>query len=99
MLFMVIERFKDRDALAVYRRFRERGRMTPDGLTFVESWVEANCERCFQIMECGDLRLLQQWATHWCDLVEFEFVPVVPGKATAEALMPLLDRPAGEGGS
>ena len=54
MLFMVIERFKDRDALAVYRRFRERGRMTPDGLTFVESWVEANCERCFQIMECDD---------------------------------------------
>ncbi len=96
MLFMVIERFKDRDALAVYRRFRERGRMTPDGLTFVESWVEANCERCFQIMESDDLRLLQQWATHWRDLVEFEFVPVVPGKATAEALMALLDRPAGE---
>ncbi len=99
MLFMVIERFKDRNALAVYRRFRERGRMTPGGLTFVESWVEANCERCFQIMECDDLRLLQQWATHWRDLVEFEFVPVVSGKATAEALMPLIDRPAGEGGA
>ncbi len=96
MLFMVIERFKDRDALAVYRRFRERGRMTPECLSFVESWVEANCERCCQIMECDDLRLLQQWATHWRDLVEFEFVPVVPGKATADALMPLIDRPAGE---
>ena len=91
MLFMVIERFKDRDALAVYRRFRERGRMTPDGLTFVESWVEANCDRCFQIMECDDVRLLQVWAAHWCDLVEFEFVPVAPGKATAEALAPLLE--------
>ncbi len=97
MLFMVIERFKDRDALAVYRRFRERGRMTPDGLTFVESWVEANCERCFQIMECDDVRLLQVWAAHWRDLVAFEFVPVAPGKATAEALMPLIDRPAGGG--
>ncbi len=96
MLFMVIERFKDRDALAVYRRFRERGRMTPDGLSFVESWVEANCDRCFQLMECDDLRLLQQWAVQWRDLVELEFVPVVPGKATAEALMPLLDRPSGE---
>ncbi len=91
MLFMVIERFKDRDALAVYRRFREHGRMTPDGLTFVESWVEANCDRCFQIMECDDLRLLQRWAVHWRDLVEFEFVPVVPGKAAAEALAPLLE--------
>ncbi len=96
MLFMVIERFKDRDALAVYRRFRERGRMTPDGLTFVESWVEANCDRCFQIMECDDVRLLQLWAAHWRDLVAFEFVPVAPGKATAEALMPLIDRTAGE---
>ncbi len=91
MLFMVIERFKDRDALAVYRRFRERGRMTPDGLTFVESWVEANCERCFQIMECDDLRLLQVWAAQWRDLVEFEFVPVVTGKATAAAFAPLLE--------
>ncbi len=96
MLFMVIERFKDRDALAVYRRFRERGRMTPDGLTFVESWVEANCDRCFQIMECDDVRLLQQWAAHWRDLVAFEFVPVAPGKATAEGLMPLLDRAHGD---
>ncbi len=79
MLFMVIERFKDPDALAVYRRFRERGRMTPDGLTFVESWVEANCDRCFQIMECDDVRLLLQWGVHWLDLVDFVFVPVVPG--------------------
>lgn len=93
MLFMVIERFKGRDALSVYRRFRERGRMTPEGLTFVESWVEANCDRCFQLMECSDPRLLQQWAAKWRDLVEFEFVPVVPGKETAEALSPLLDEP------
>ncbi len=91
MLFMVIERFKDRDALAVYRRFRERGRMTPEGMTFVESWVEANCDRCFQIMVCDDVRLLQQWAVQWRDLVEFEFVPVMPGKATAEALMALVE--------
>ncbi len=98
MLFMVIERFKDRDALSVYRRFRERGRMMPEGLRFVESWVEANCERCFQIMECDDLRVLQQWAVQWRDLVEFEFVPVVPGKDTAEALMPLIDRSPGDEG-
>ena len=96
MLFMVIERFKDRDALAVYRRFRERGRMLPDGLTFVESWVEANCDRCFQVMACEDPRLLQRWAAQWRDLVEFEFVPVAPGKETAAALMPLIDRPPGD---
>ena len=56
MLFMVIERFKDRDAKAVYRRFREHGRGTPDGLRYVNSWIEANLDRCFQVMECDDVR-------------------------------------------
>jgi hypothetical protein len=65
MLFMTIERFKDRDARAVYRHFREHGRMLPDGLTYVGSWVETNFDRCFQLMECDDARLLQQWATRW----------------------------------
>src|SRR6266478_3134936 len=76
MLYMIIERFKNRDAKAVYRRFREKGRMAPDGLAYVESWVETNFDRCFQLMECADLRLLEQWADRWRDLVDFEFVPV-----------------------
>jgi hypothetical protein len=90
MLFMVIERFKNRDAKAVYRRFREQGRMAPEGLKYVGSWIEANCDRCFQLMECDDPRLLQQWVTHWQDLIEFEFVPVVPSKETVETIAPLL---------
>ena len=56
MLFMVIERFRDRDAKAVYRRFRDQGRMMPDGLEYVGSWIEANFDRCFQLMECDDAR-------------------------------------------
>lgn len=90
MLFMVIERFKDRDARAVYRRFREQGRMTPEGLTYVGSWIEANFDRCFQLMECDDPRLLQQWVIGWQDLIEFEFVPVVPSKETVGTITPLL---------
>jgi uncharacterized protein DUF3303 len=90
VLFMVIERFKDQNLHAVYRRFREHGRMTPEGLAFVGSWVEASGSRCFQLMECDDLRLFQQWIAHWHDLAEFEVVPVVLGKDTAEAIMPLL---------
>ena len=86
MLFMVIENFRDQDAKAVYRRFRDLGRLTPDGLTFVSSWVEANLGRCFQLMECDDVTLLQRWVAEWSDLVEFEIVPVVPGKAVADAL-------------
>ena len=86
MLFMVIERFKNRDAKAIYRRFRDRGRMMPEGLTYVGSWIEANLDRCFQLMECDDPRLFQQWVAEWHDLVEFEIVPVVPSKETKEAL-------------
>jgi len=86
MLFMVIESFRKQDAKAVYRRFREKGRMVPDGVAFVSSWVEADLTRCFQIMECDDVALLQRWVVQWSDLVEFEIVPVVPGKSTAEAL-------------
>lgn len=90
MLFMVIEHFKNRDAIAVYRRFREQGRMMPEGLKYVGSWVEANFDRCFQLMECDDPRLFQQWVIRWQDLGEFEIVPVVPSKETAETITPLL---------
>ena len=90
MLFMVIERFRDRDARAVYRRFRDRGRGAPEGLRYVGSWVEANFDRCFQLMECDDVRLLQQWVLHWSELVDFEIVPVVAGSDTYEVVKPTL---------
>jgi hypothetical protein len=90
MLFMVIERFKNRDARAVYRRFQEKGRMAPEGLKYVGSWIEANFDRCFQLMECDDPRLLQQWIVQWQDLIEFEIVPVVPSQETVETLTPML---------
>ena len=90
MLYIVIERFKKREAISVYRRFREKGRMTPEGLKYLESWVETNFDRCFQLMECADTQLLDKWAAHWKDLVEFEFVPVRRSKEAAESLAPLL---------
>ena len=93
MIFMVIERFRDRDAKAVYRRLRDQGRMMPDGLRYVGSWIEANFDRCFQLMECDDLRLLQEWVLESNrDLgMTFEIVPVVPSKETREVVAPFLD--------
>ena len=88
MLFMVIEKFKNGTAPAIYGRSREKGRMLPDGLRYIDSWVEANLERCFQIMECDDPRLFQQWVLRWQDLIEFEIVPVVPSKQAAEVVNP-----------
>jgi hypothetical protein len=90
LLFMVIERFRDRDAKAVYRRLRDQGRGLPDGLRYVDSWIEASFDRCFQLMECDDARLLQEWVAFWGDLVEFEIVPVVPSTQTREMIEPLL---------
>jgi hypothetical protein len=83
---MVIERYRNQDAKAVYRRFREKGRQMPEGLGFVGSWVTADLDRCFQLMESERVELLQQWVAQWSDLVEFEIVPVVAGKETAAAL-------------
>ena len=86
MLFMVVENFREQNAKAVYRRFRDHGRLTPDGLTFVASWVSADLGRCFQVMESDDIALLQRWVAEWSDLIDFEIIPVVPGKDTAAAL-------------
>jgi len=76
MLFMVIERFRNRDAAPIYRRFRERGRMLPQGLRYLNGWTETNFDRCFQLMECEDERLFADWIANWNDLVDFEIVPV-----------------------
>lgn len=86
MLFMVIERFKNRDASPVYKRFREHGRMAPEGLKYIDSWVETNFDRCFQLMECENAELLQEWIAHWKDLVDFEIIEVMTSQQ-ASALM------------
>lgn len=77
MLFMVIEHFKGRNPEPVYKRFADKGRMMPDGLSYVNSWIEVHMDRCFQVMETADPALLQEWISNWSDLVDFEVVPVV----------------------
>ena len=93
MLFMIIERFKDCDMLPIYKRVRDEGRTIPEGLNYIDSWVEPNFGRCFQLMECDDLRLLQQWALGWRGSgTTFEIVPVVSSKETREVVVPFLER-------
>jgi Domain of unknown function (DUF3303) len=84
MLYMIIETFRG-DPAAVYRRFRERGRMAPDGLRYVNSWVTADFQRCYQVMDCDDARLLDAWLEQWQDLVAFDVVPVVTSAEAAAA--------------
>lgn len=89
-LYMVVEHFKNKDAIPVYRRFREQGRMAPDGVTYVSSWVDDKFQRCYQLMETHDPRLLDQWISRWSDLVEFEVFPVMTSKEAAEKIAPRL---------
>lgn len=78
MLFMVIERFKNSDGKEVYARFSEKGRMMPEGLSYVASWTESSGGgRCFQVMECEDAELIQKWISNWDDIVDFEFTAVL----------------------
>lgn len=90
MLFMIVETFKDKDAVPVYRRFRDRGRLAPEGLTYVSSWIAENLERCFQLMETDDRALLDQWMASWDDIVDFEVYPVMSSREAAEKISPLL---------
>ena len=93
MLFMVIETFRDSDMLPIYQRVRDKGRSLPDGLKYIDSWVEPNFRRCFQLMECNDLRLFQEWSLQWRGMgVTLEIVPVVSSKDTREVVAPHLDK-------
>jgi len=89
-LYMVIEHFRNGDPVPVYRRFRDRGRMAPEGLRYVNSWVTADLSRCYQLMECEDRALLDRWMTHWSDVCDFEIHPVMPSAAAVQTVAPRL---------
>lgn len=87
---MVIETFRDGDPAPVYGRFREQGRLAPDGLDYVSSWVTDDLRRCYQVMQCEDRALLDQWMSRWSDIVEFEVVPVITSPEASARVAPRL---------
>lgn len=90
MLFMVIEHFRPSQAPEVYRRFRDHGRMAPEGVQYVSSWVDLHFQRCFQVMEADNEGSLRQWTANWDDLIEFEIIPVRTSPEAAAAIAPQL---------
>jgi uncharacterized protein DUF3303 len=90
MLYLVIESYRNGDPVPVYRRFRAQGRMAPEGLRYVSSWVTTDLARCYQIMECEERGLLDAWITRWQDLVDFEVVPVVTSSEAQSLVAPRL---------
>lgn len=92
MLYMLIERYRNGDAVAVYRRFRERGRMMPDGVQYVSSWITEDMATCYQVMEADERRLLDEWIARWGDLIDFEVIPVMTSPQAVERIAPRLER-------
>lgn len=90
MLFMVIETFRDGDPKPVYRRFKEKGRMAPPAARYVSSWVTTDFERCYQVMDCDNRALLDEWLANWNDIVEFEVIPVITSEKAAATITPQL---------
>lgn len=90
MQFVIIEKFRGGDPVPVYRRFRDRGRLAPDGLRYVASWVTEDLTRCYQVMECDDRRLLDEWIANWKDIVDFEVIPAMTSADAAAAVAPRL---------
>ena len=88
--YLVVEHFKNNDAVPIYRRFHARGLLTPDGLVYVSSWIDHKLERCYQLMETHDRALLEDWMTKWWDLVDFEVYPVVTSQEASEKIATLL---------
>jgi len=86
LLYMIVERFKNQDPVPVYRRFRERGRLAPEGLQYLSSWVDEKLETCFQLMETADRKLVDDWIANWSDLVEFEVYPVITSQEATERI-------------
>ena len=96
MLFMVIERFRDNDMVPVYQRLRQADRSLSEGLDYVDSWVAADFSRCFQLMRCEDLKLIQAWILEWRGAgVTFEIVPVVTSAEARAVVEPYLEPPDG----
>jgi Protein of unknown function (DUF3303) len=83
MFYMVIEHFKEGGAPEIYRRFREKGRMMPEGLEYISSWIDLDFKTCWQLMQTKDFALFDKWIENWRDLVDFEIVPV---RTSAEAV-------------
>jgi hypothetical protein len=90
MLYMIVENFRGGDPVPVYRRFRDQGRLAPEGLRYIGSWITDDLRRCFQVMECENPELLAQWTARWKDLIDFEIIPVVTSADAVASVSPRL---------
>ena len=92
MLYMVIERFKEGAAPEIYQRFRKSGRMMPQGLEYISSWIDLDFKGCWQLMQTENFALFDQWIDKWRDLIDFQVVPVRTSAEAAEIVNQKMQR-------
>lgn len=84
MLFMIIERFHPGKGKEIYKRFEENGRMLPDGVSYINSWITEDVSTCYQVMESDTKEKIQRWILNWNDLADFEIIPVITSTQAKE---------------
>jgi len=77
MLYMINERFHEGKIRSVYERFDEKGRMMPEGVSYIDSWITEDLNTCYQVMESVSEQKLKEWISNWNDLCDFEIIPVI----------------------
>ena len=87
MLYMIIEKFRRGKVKAMYQRFDEKGRMMPEGLNYVNSWINESITTCYQVMEADSIERLKEWISHWNDLADFEIIPVLTSAQAKEKVL------------
>ena len=84
MLYFIIEQFHPGKVQELYKRFEEKGRMMPEGVSYINSWINKELTVCYQVMEADDINKLQEWISNWDDLADFEIIPVITSKEAKE---------------
>jgi hypothetical protein len=89
-LYMAVENFRNGDALPAYRRLRDHGRLAPEGLSYISSWLTESLDLSYQVMETENRAILDQWISNWSDIVDFELYPIMISKEAAAKIVPRL---------
>jgi hypothetical protein len=84
---MVIEHYHPGKLKVLYQRFDEKGRMLPDGVTYIDSWINEDITVCYQLMESDSLDKLNEWISNWNDIVDFELIPVISSSEAKNSVM------------
>ena len=84
MTYLIIERFYPEKVKALYQRFEAEGRLLPDGVQYLNSWIDEKIETCYQLMESDTQEKLLEWVSRWSEFATFDIIPVISSDQAKE---------------